>query len=91
MLNAWNEYQNGSVILEEKSNVQSTLKQKFRVWRADVPKDTSRRIAGNRPSNVNRRFGVDRMRNPWLYLSLIGSGQTENKTVLHDLVVNSTV
>lgn len=91
MLNAWNEYQSGSIILEEKSNIPSTLKQKFRVWRADVPKDTSRRIAGNRPSNVNRRFGVDRMRNPWLYLSLIGSGQTENKTVLHDLVVNYTV
>ena len=91
MLNVWNEYQTGSNELTETANVKSTLKQKFRVWRATIPTDTSRRIGGNRPGSSHRRFGVDRMRNPWLYLSLIGSGQTENKTVLHDLVVNYTV
>lgn len=90
-LDVYNEYQNGSSVLAEYYSRPSTLKQKFRVWRMNIPRDNSDRTSGNRAANPYRRFGVDRMRNPWLYIKLIGSGQLGYKTVLHDIVVNYTI
>ncbi len=73
-LYTWNEYQEGESDLVFKPGYPSTLKRKFRIWRANIPRD-----------NVNKR---DRMRNPWLYIKLAQEKSNTNKTVLHDLVVS---
>lgn len=61
-IRVWNEYQDtGSVNLEyNKGN--SNLKQKFRTWRIQIPRD--------------QKNGRDRIRNPWTYVKL--SGNLEN-------------
>lgn len=79
-LNTWNEYQEGIVSLEKIKGIPSSLKKKFRIWHANIPRwnvDKNGHTANNR----------DRMRNPWLYLKL--SKETENyfKTILYDTVV----
>ena len=73
-LNTWNEYQNGQSNLNFIKGIPSSLKRKFRIWRANIPRD-----------NSNKR---DRMRNPWLYLKLAMNKENTNKTILHDIVVN---
>lgn len=72
-LEAWNEYQNTSSKLVTKLGVPSNLKRKFRIWRAQIPRDKS-----------NNR---DRMRNPWLYIKMEMKNPNENKTLLQDLTV----
>ena len=72
-LTTWNEYQEGINDLKNIPNKPSTLKQKFRIWRANIPRDSS-----------NNR---DRMRNPWLYLQLAMNDTNTNKTILHDMIV----
>lgn len=74
-LTVHNEYQQGSIDLSFIKNKPSPLKRKFRIWRADIPRDS-----------VNKR---DRMRNTWLNLKLEKSNTDNNndKTVLHDLSV----
>lgn len=72
-LTAWNEYQYGQADLEIKKDVPSTLKRKFRIWRANIPR------------NQNSR---DRIRNPWAYIELKKMKPNTNKLVLHDIVVN---
>ena len=58
-IRAWNEYQDTN---EQKLNFYrdniSNLKQKFRIWRADIPRD------------ANSKWGRDRIRNPWIHLVL---------------------
>ena len=73
-LDVWNEYQNGTSKLSSIQGHPSTLKRKFRIWRANIPRDSS-----------NYR---DRMRNPWLYLKLSTNDENTNKTVLHDITVD---
>lgn len=73
-LNTWNEYQKGKADLVNTPNKPSTLKRKFRIWRANIPRD-----------KTNKR---DRMRNPWLYLKLSMEKQNTNKTILHDIMVD---
>ena len=73
-LNTWNEYQKGEAKLINTIDKPSTLKKKFRIWRANIPRDKSN--------------GRDRMRNPWLYLKLSMESENTNKTVLHDMVVH---
>ena len=53
-LTTWNEYQEGTLALDNKMYRPSSLKRKFRIWRANIPRDKSN--------------GRDRMRNPWLYI-----------------------
>lgn len=72
-LYAWNEYQNGHQELIDTRGKPSSLKKKFRVWRADIPRDS-----------VNKR---DRIRNTWTYLKLSKEQINKNKVVLHDLIV----
>lgn len=72
-LEAWNEYQETSSKLVTKLGVPSNLKRKFRIWRAQIPRDKS-----------NNR---DRMRNPWLYIKMGMNNPNENKTLLQDLTV----
>ena len=73
-LNTWNEYQKGEAKLINTIGKPSTLKKKFRIWRANIPRDKSN--------------GRDRMRNPWLYLKLSMESENTNKTILHDMVVH---
>lgn len=73
-LTTWNEYQRGTVSLDNILGRPSPLKKKFRIWRANIPRD-----------NSNSR---DRMRNPWLYIKLSMEKENTNKTILHDIIVN---
>lgn len=73
-LNVWNEYQEGTSTLSNTLDRPSSLKKKFRIWRANIPR-----------ANTN---GRDRMRNPWLYIKLSMEEENVNKTVLHDMIVH---
>lgn len=73
-LTTWNEYQEGVVDLTNIPNRPSTLKKKFRIWRANIPR-----------AKAN---GRDRMRNPWLYVKLSMEKENTNKTILHDMMVH---
>lgn len=72
-LTTWNEYQRGTENLT-KDRRPSNLKQKFRIWRADIPRDRTNKF--------------DRMRNPWIYLKL-GTSNNVNKLkmIFHNLIV----
>ena len=71
-LTVWNEYQFGELPLTNIFGRPSSLKQKFRIWRANVPRDKS-----------NYR---DRIRNPWAYIKLEGS-DNNYRMQLHDTQV----
>lgn len=73
-LTTWNEYQEGTLALNNRMYRPSSLKRKFRIWRANVPRDKSN--------------GRDRMRNPWLYIKLSKETENTNKTILHDMIVS---
>lgn len=73
-LKVWNEYQEGIADLNREFGRPSNLKKKFRIWRANIPRDKS-----------NNR---DRIRNPWAYLKLSKEKENTNKTILHDVVVS---
>lgn len=72
-LEVWNEYQHGISNLENVKGFHSNLKKKFRIWRANIPRDASN--------------GRDRIRNPWTYIKLSKEENNTDKTVLHDLIV----
>lgn len=69
---AWNEYQKGEDSLNNGIQRIDNVKQRYRIWRADIPRD-----------DTNKR---DRMRNPWIYLKLSHIGENI-KTIFHNLVV----
>lgn len=71
-LKVWNEYQQGTTNILYKHNYPKSQK-KFRIWRIDVPRDS-----------CNQR---DRIRNPWMMLELLNSGEHNNKMVFHNLLV----
>lgn len=73
-LKVWNEYQFGSCTLNEKV-MPSDLKKKFRIWRANIPRDKK------------SKYGLDRIRNPWCYISLINKPNNTNKMVFHQIAV----
>ena len=73
-LNVWNEYQEGTSTLSNTLDRPSSLKKKFRIWRANIPRAKSN--------------GRDRMRNPWLYIKLSMEKENTNKTILHDMMVH---
>ena len=73
-LEVWNEYQYGKSNLTNILGKPSPLKRKFRVWRANIPRD----ISNNR----------DRIRNTWAYIKLEHSNPSNYKTEFHDLMVH---
>ena len=73
-LEVWNEYQHGKSNLTNILGKPSPLKRKFRVWRANIPRD----ISNNR----------DRIRNTWAYIKLEHSNPSNYKTEFHDLMVH---
>ena len=73
-LEVWNEYQKGVTNLNNTKFKYPNFEKKFRIWRIDIPRDSS-----------NYR---DRIRNPWVYLKLSKSKGLENfKMVFHNLLV----
>ena len=73
-LEVWNEYQHGSSKLEFNKGIPSVLKKKFRIWRANIPRDTS-----------NHR---DRIRNTWAYVKLSMNTPNTWRTEFHDMNVH---
>lgn len=73
-LSAETEYQHGTSILQNKQGYPSNLKKKFRIWRANIPREDS-----------NKR---DRIRNTWAKIKLYKYNFQKEKTVLHDVQIN---
>ena len=75
-LEVWNEYQRGTSRLTNKPGFPSPLKRKFRIWRANIPRD-----------DKNKR---DRIRNTWSYIKLSKNDVTGNRDriELHDATVH---
>lgn len=73
-LEVWNEYQRG--ISSLKGDKYPNAKCKFRIWRADIPRD-----GGSNKKNP------DRIRNPWIMLKLIKNTNQEYRMEFHDLLV----
>lgn len=75
-LEVWNEYQYGSHSFTARESYNTSwrrnVRQKFRIWRALVPRDNKRHL--------------DRIRNPWAYIKLINDSPDSNKTIIHDVV-----
>lgn len=82
-LETWNEYQKGTANLADIQDKPANLKKKFRVWRANIPRNTT-----NQGGDTLHRYTRDRMRNPWLYIKLAKTASNNYRTELHDLVVN---
>lgn len=76
-IQVWNEYQDTLVKpLVFERNRPSNLKQKFRIWRADIPRD------------ANSNWGRDRIRNPWINMTLSKKTNGDNyKLELHSMNV----
>ena len=58
-IHVWNEYQDTNECEIKLSLLPSNLKQKFRVWRIDIPRD------------ANSKYHLDRIRNHWIHLKLL--------------------
>ena len=72
-LKVWDEYQSGiSNLMEGKY---PNAKVKFRIWRADIPRDTK------------EGKGLNRIRNPWAMLELRKSTNTNKRMEFHDLLI----
>lgn len=72
-IEVWNEYQKGKDRLRFEKYIPSNLKKKFRIWRANIPRDSYHRI--------------DRMRNPWLFIKLSKENPSNERIELHDMLV----
>ena len=71
-LTIWNEYQIGSTSLQYSRGI-SNLKEKFRIWRAIIPRNDGTR---------------DRIRNPWAFIKLSKNDNLGNKQmILHTINV----
>ena len=73
-LDVWNEYQHGTSTLANIIGRPSSLKKKFRVWRANIPRDNSNKM--------------DRIRNTWAYVKLSMNTQNTWRTELHDMMIH---
>lgn len=81
-LNVTTEYQSGTSFLDYRKGYPSTLKRKFRIWRANIPRDTSYSTISSYPTSRNR------IRNTWAKVGLWKFDSDKEKTVLHDIQVN---
>lgn len=72
-LEVWNEYQHGKLYLRDIIGHVSPLKRKFRVWRANIPRDDK--------SKMNR------IRNTWAYIKLEMNEPNTYRTDFHDMIV----
>ena len=86
-IETWNEYQHGKMAIQNRDGVKAlqhylndnitSLRRKFRIWRCDIPRDSTRKL--------------ERMRNPWLYLKLekeaAANNQLLKRTEMHDFIM----
>lgn len=87
-LTVWNEYQTtGDVHIPSRSfqmtaDMYPDADRKFRMWRMDIPRAKKDVTSGN-------RFGIDRIRNPWVFVKLKKNiGNFEHDMMqLHDVIV----
>ena len=75
-IEVWNEYQRGKSKLANIIGRPSSLKQKFRVWRAQIP----------RHNNT-----LQRIRNPWCYIKLSMDNPSNYKTIFYDATLTYSV
>lgn len=73
-IEVWNEYQKGEEALVFSKFKPSNLKKKFRMWRVNIPRDSTNKL--------------DRMRNPWLFIKLSRKNPSDERMELHDMVVH---
>lgn len=71
-IKVWNEYQEGEENLSFKYTP-SNLKQKFRIWRANIPRDKTNKM--------------DRIRNPWVMIKLSHEEELSKMTILQGTIV----
>lgn len=76
-LEVWNEYQSGMSMLTFNTATSSSLKKKFNVWRALVPRDNSN--------------GRDRIRNTWAFVKLSNVCKNNYRAELHDIMVHYNI
>lgn len=78
-IQVYNEYQDtGTVTLTYDRYKSSNLKQKFRTWRAVIPRSKT-------------DSGRDRIRNPWIHLILKNDPQKDVRLDLHSMIVDCYV
>lgn len=82
-LKVWNEYQRGELDLNTvRMNYLKDAKSRFRVWRTNIPRASK--------SETNK-YGLDRIRNPWIMLELKKTGDTSKRMEFHDLVIKYVI
>ena len=79
-LDVWTEYQKASVdITFPVKDFYPDVRRKFRIWRMDIPRAEK---------DKNNPFGLNRIRNPWIYLKLTRSNVENNyRMQMYDLQV----
>ena len=87
-LEVWNEYQGNKVSIKDAQShlhpfgivdKYPDIRRKFRIWRVDIPRDKK---------SANNPFGLNRIRNPWIYLKLSKTPDLPNERMeFHDLQV----
>lgn len=80
-LEVWNEYQKGITSLVNTIDRPSSLKKKFRVWRANIPR-------ANVDWNGVIANGRDRIRNTWAYIKLARNTENTDRMEFHDMIVH---
>ena len=69
-LKVWNEYQSNEISIQKNElDTYPDIQRKFRVWRLDIPRD---KVSNDNP------YGLNRMRNPWLFIKLTKNNDDEN-------------
>lgn len=106
-LSVWDEYQVGECSLRSLNMNNhyhfSNLKRKFRIWRANIPREVklkditfpdalSRMQRGDISTDtgkvLNMVEGLNRIRNTWAYIRLKKNNENTDKTILHGLKVS---
>ena len=78
-LKVWNEYQSNEIeINKDTLDSYPDVKRKFRTWRLDIPRD---KISSDNP------YGLNRMRNPWLYIELLKNYEGNQRMEFHNIDV----
>ena len=87
-LEVWNEYQGNKISIGDSTSPlypfmvrdkYPDVRRKFRIWRMDIPRDKKG------PDNP---YGLNRIRNPWIYLKLSKTPTLPNERMeFHDLAV----
>ena len=75
-IEVWNEYQRGKSKLSHIIGKPSSIKRKFRIWRAQIP----------RHNNT-----LQRIRNPWCYIKLSMENPSNYKTIFYDATLTYSV